>query len=197
MARWRREPLVSLVVVSLVVLVVPFIEPEELLDMFVVLSVRAALLMSLGVPYVVFVDMLPLVVPLVFAGVFRLLLVLLVMLPVPVTPVFEPALGGVPLMSVVFVVPVLVVPLLLVPDVLFCMVVSPTIADDEDMLPEVEPLFVDVVDVVEVAVVSLLLLLPLILLRSERQPNVVMTSANRKIRVNFVLLLVIKSSPLS
>ena len=59
------------------------------------------------------------------------------------------------------------------------------------MLPEVEPLVVPLFDVVDAVVVSVLLLLPLILSRSERQPNVVMTSANRKMRVNFVLLLVI------
>jgi hypothetical protein len=64
------------------------------------------------------------------------------------------------------------------------------------MPPEVEPLVEPLFDVVDDAVVvSVLLSLPLILSRSERQPNVVMTSASRKMRVNFVLLLVIGSSP--
>jgi len=39
-------------------------------------------------------------VGLVVTGVFRSLLVLFVMVPVPVEPVFEPAVAGVPLMSV-------------------------------------------------------------------------------------------------
>jgi hypothetical protein len=131
------------VVVSVVVVVLPEVVllcmlPEELLDMFAVLPV-------------VSVDELP-----TFAGVFMSLFVLLVMLPVPVPPVFEPAFGGVPLMSVLLV-------------VVFCG------AEDDAML---------------LAVVSLLLL-PLIRSRSERQPNVVMTSANRTVRASFVLLRVI------
>src|ERR1043166_6993661 len=135
--------------------------PDELLDMFVFVLV-------LGVPYVELDELVVFIVdmlPLVFAGVFMSLFVLLVMLPVPVPPVFEPAFGGVPLMSVVGFMP-LVVPL--------CMVVF------DDM-----PLFV-----VDVAVVSLLLLFPLSLSRSERQPKVVMTRASRKTIVNFVLLLI-------
>src|ERR1043165_10247317 len=105
-------------------------------------------------------DMLPVV-----AGVFMLLFVLLVMLPVPVEPLFEPAFGGVPLTSVV---------------ACCCAVVSPYVDDD---------------DAIVLLVVSLLVSLPLSRLRSERQPNIDIASVNRTMRASLVLLLVIRFPP--
>jgi hypothetical protein len=155
------------VVVSVVVLLLDML-PDELLDMplFVVLLLVVPYVELLVLVFIDMPDMLPLV-PAVFCGVFMSLFVLFVMLPVPVPPVFEPALGGVPATSVAGLMP-LVFPLLVV------------LEDD---------------DIVLFAVVLSVLLFPLSRFRSERQPKAVMASASRKIRVSFVLLLFIGRSP--